>query len=162
MDTIKAIFIAPQCAPQWIDLPKSEPEHYNNVRALVGGIIDVVSLGEDGGRRIDAIINDEGLLHGLPPNVRHEGRLLVGNIVVTAERPFGDEGDSEYCDLPENALEVVNQWLAGGTRPGRFEYDIPPARVFFGKDFEKAMAGDIPPGPTVRIVSADVDKTSAS
>ena len=157
MDLIKAIFVAPACDPQWIMIPKDEKPHYEMVRALVGGIIDCVSLGSDEGSSIFAIINDEGLLQGLPPNIREQnGRLLVGNIVVTAEKHDG-EGNSEYVGLPENALTVVKNWLSQTQRPGSFQYDIPPARVLTGDDFEKAMRGEIPAQRPVGIVGFTSD-----
>lgn len=153
--TIKAIFIPPACDPQWIEVPAQERAHYETVRGLVGGIIDTVGFGDypqDERLRVYAVVNDEGLLVGLPPNLRTpDGKLLVGNVVITAERVMSD-GDSRQDDLPDDAMDFVRRWIAQCERPGRFEYDVPPAQVLTGDDLRKAINGDIPPSRPVGIV----------
>jgi hypothetical protein len=112
---INVIYLLPQCEPREI-LISSGPnkETYNSLKTLVGGILDVIYLGDG----LDGFINDEGLLMGLPPNVYTEtGALLVGPIVFTRT---DDEG--ETVSVKPQDLQTVKDWLAGCQRPGRFDY----------------------------------------
>lgn len=57
---------------------------------MVGGLIDVVSLDED----IDIIVNDEGLLKQMKPNIMHpqaeDSQFLVGNCVFVSHNADGE------------------------------------------------------------------------
>jgi hypothetical protein len=160
METVKAIFIAPQCDPAWLPIPAEERAHYEALRSLVGGGIETVGLGEivtvaGNAVHIYAVIHGEGLLVGLPPNIKeNSGMLLAGNVVVVAEMT-DSEGDTKYVDLPEDALEIVTNWLKANERPGRFDYKVPPPQILGGEDFDKYMRGEITLEKQVRVLGVD-------
>lgn len=156
---MRTIFIPPNCAPQWLDVPGEGQAFYYNERALVGGLIDIGSLGEIPGTNVNAyvVFNDEGLLFNLPPNLRTEtGVLLGGNLLVVGERWNEKDRDTETCDLPESAMEFVRNWLASGKRCVAVSYDIPPATIVSGDEADAILRGEkpMPERPPVR-VSAD-------
>jgi hypothetical protein len=126
---MKVLFIAPQASPKVLLL---EDLKLHNLQALVGGLIEIVGIGEsDSGNTIYAVVNEEGLLHGMPPNrlVRDGDRSvsLVGNIVIV-----GSDGEGEFVELTSvecsRLRELVNKhWQK---HPGT-EYDIPMPTVTF-------------------------------
>lgn len=70
---------------------------YKVIQGLVGGCFDLVPVpSPDGnGRTLALYVHDEGLLIGLPPNIRHpgdpRGSILVGPIVVSCADDEGEE-----------------------------------------------------------------------
>lgn len=64
---------------------------------LVGGYIETIRVAVDAA----LIVNEEGLLRGLPYNITFCGAQLVGPVVMV-----GIEGD-EFTDLPEAAVKSL-------------------------------------------------------
>jgi len=63
------------------EVPSEMPASLDAMQAIVGGYIEMVPLNED--RTLFAVVNEEGLLKGLPLN-RYSGRLgFVGTFFVT-------------------------------------------------------------------------------
>jgi hypothetical protein len=137
----RCILIAPCCSPFEIELNAND---FHQLQAAVGGGFAVSMLVE----KLAVMYHDEGLIVGLPANVKtSSGALLVGNLLVTRTNDAGDSIDT----TPED-MSFVKRWLERDcSRPGLFEYDIPPMRVF--TDREAAAAAGA--GPSPRIVSVD-------
>lgn len=111
------ICIPPGCEPRVVTIG----DGYENLQALVGGTLDAGLLAEN----LSVMFHDEGLLLGLPPNVRtNTGTLLVGTLVVIRCDDDGDEIDTTDADLA-----TTRAWLAESKRVGAFDYDVPPAQV---------------------------------
>jgi len=99
--------------------PGQDPErteveslNYKVMQGLVGGCFDLVRIpSPDGDERTLALyVNDEGLLIGLPPNIRHphdpRGSILVGPIVVSCADEEGEE-----VPMSEGELDLVDLLL---------------------------------------------------
>ena len=87
-----AIYKAPGCAPEVIDIP-------NTLEALqekVGGYIETVTFATDA----CIICNEEGRLMGLPYNCDLLGVTFVGPILIV-----GIDGE-EFAGLPEDMLHM--------------------------------------------------------
>lgn len=87
-----AIYKAPGCAPEVIDIP-------NTLEALqekVGGYIETVTFATDA----CIICNEEGRLMGLPYNCNLLGVSFVGPILIV-----GMDGE-EFASLPEDMLHM--------------------------------------------------------
>lgn len=99
---MKAIRFIPGKSPELIEVE-------NTLTALqeqVGGHIEVLSLG----RKVVAILNEEGLLLGLPYNGNFGPHAIFGTILVV-----GVDGE-DFCDVPQN-VEVLME------RPMRWPED---------------------------------------
>lgn len=80
-----------------------------NYQKLVGGPIDIVSIGRC--RKILPyniifVVNDVGLLIGLKPNIMHGLNYLAGNIVVAKTNSPG-----EFIDLTKEDIKLANAYL---------------------------------------------------
>lgn len=99
-DRIKVIIKEPYAEPY-------ETEIDNTLEALqeiVGGYIEVIGFAED----TLIVLNEEGKLDGLAPNVFFHGDTLVGTIV------FIGEDDEYFSDVPDGTLEKINELKVGG------------------------------------------------
>lgn len=89
---------------------------YKVIQGLVGGCFDLVRIpSPDGDERMMALyVHDEGLLIGLPPNIRHPGdprhSLLVGPIVVSCSDEEGEE--VQMTDAEMEMAELLLKELA--------------------------------------------------
>ena len=156
METTKALIIPPGGDAAWIDLPKDGQRRYQAERAIIGGILTSLAFGEfplpDGSEcDVYGMVHDEGLLIGLPPNVRTDtGQLLVGNIIIGAMRWNKEADDSVYCDVPQEAFVWIDRWLKERcTRPGKFDYEIGMPIILGGDEALAVMKGEAPP-PIIR------------
>ena len=65
---------------------------YESMQKAVGGYIEAVTLHEDKNHEITLWLNEEGKIHGLPPNfylIEQSGRVLdiiVGDVLITATK----------------------------------------------------------------------------
>lgn len=87
-----AIYKAPGCAPEVIDIP-------NTLEALqekVGGYIETVTFATDAA----IICNEEGRLMGLPYNCNLLGVSFVGPILIV-----GVDGE-EFTGIPDDMLHM--------------------------------------------------------
>ena len=102
MDTIRVIRLLPGQPPELADIPKG----LEALQKEVGGYIDVLGLKPG----VDAIVNDEGLLDGLPFNrmlpSSYGKRMvpLVGPIIIAAH---DDEGETVSLTTAQ-----VAEWMA--------------------------------------------------
>ena len=88
-DTIRAVRIEVGQEPEIVFIEKS----LEALQKEVGGLIELVSLDP----KIDAFVNEEGLLQGLPfnrylPTTYGGGRLIpvVGNVIIVSHDAEGD------------------------------------------------------------------------
>lgn len=91
------------CLPQ----PATIPEDANVLRWLqqaVDGYIEAVTIFD----KLVVICNEEGRLRGLPYNCDIFAHRFVGDLVFV-----GVDGE-EFTDVPEGALEVVDQLIYQG------------------------------------------------
>jgi hypothetical protein len=110
-DTVRVILVHPQTKPHFVTITNG----YHDLQALVGGILSASHLHED----LAVFYNDEGLLLGLPPNVKTAtGALLTGSLVVARE-----DAEGETIDATEPDMDLVLKWLDQCERPGQFLYD---------------------------------------
>lgn len=72
---------------------------------IVGGYIEVMPLIE----RLVLIVNEEGKLKGLEPNIYVNGDCLVGTVIVTAV-----DGE-EFRSLTVHEIQAVRSWLLNET-----------------------------------------------
>lgn len=72
---------------------------------IVGGYIEVMPLTE----RLVLIVNEEGKLKGLEPNMYVNGDCLVGTVIVTAV-----DGE-EFRSLTVHEIQAVRSWLLNET-----------------------------------------------
>jgi hypothetical protein len=140
---IRSIIISPQCAPHTL---RYMANNYEQTQALVGGVFNTSHL--EGGLYVT--YHDEGLLIGLPPNVRNERALLVGTLVVNR---MNDEGDN--IDTTIEDFVTVKKWLAQCERPGHFEYDIPGPVITSFKSVDEMLAAERKALDAPRIVGMD-------
>lgn len=83
----------------------------NDLHALqkeVGGYIQFVPLATDFG----FILNEEGKLLGLEPNVFFGSDLIVGTLLGV-----GLSGE-EFCDVSRLAVDMIKRWLNQEEMPG--------------------------------------------
>lgn len=143
MKAVRVIFIPPGAAPRFFYYDAND---YTQSQALVGGIISSSALSDN----LYVTFNDEGLLIGLPPNVKTPtGVLLVGNLIVSRV----DDKETRMIDVTGDDMETVKRWL-DASRTFTACYDVPEPQMFFGTD-----AGDIakqaaaaPPMPPTRYI----------
>lgn len=86
------------------DKPAELREIQNTLEALqsaVGGYIEVLRFAED----CAIIVNEEGKLQNLPPNMWLCGDVLCGNVVFV-----GVVGD-EFCGLSDFLVEILSGWI---------------------------------------------------
>lgn len=98
----KALLIKAEGDAQILNLPESDS--LSVLQESVGGWIDVVRHRSFG---IVAYVNDEGLIHGLRPNVSATllfGQLLVGDVVLVGSLNSDGEYDGDNHDLPYEFL----------------------------------------------------------
>lgn len=88
---------------------KDELESYQRE---VEGYIEFVHIPSFHERGISVIVNDEGLLLGLPANIYYEvdgkpfeDEILVGNVLFTGTR-IGKDG-MECCDLTDEQVKFI-------------------------------------------------------
>lgn len=86
MENVKVIVKYPGKDPEELVIP-NELEEFQR---LVGGYIETLPIAAD----MLAIVNEEGKLRGMEPNMIVNGDLLVGPVVLV-----GVNG-AEFCDVP--------------------------------------------------------------
>lgn len=98
MGFITAVVIKP--------MQKAEIKQISNdletLQALVEGYIETVNLGAG----IYVVLNEEGKLEGLAPNLVIGNDILVGNVIFTASN-----GEGDFVDLQEHQLETLRKHL---------------------------------------------------
>lgn len=80
-----------------------------NYQKLVGGYIDVVSIGRYRNilpNNMVFVVNDVGLLLGLKANIMHGLNYIAGNIVVAKTNSLG-----EFVDLTKEDIKLANAYL---------------------------------------------------
>lgn len=86
---------------------KDISEQNDSIYGFLGGYFDVVRMGRDACMLVD----DEGLLKGLQPNMiamMISGYpMLVGTALIVGTRP-GPDGD-EFCDAPERFVKFARE-----------------------------------------------------
>jgi len=112
-DTIRVYVLNPgaeRALP--LDLPTNKKGvcNYHDLQALVGGMLDAVRLDP----HLALYCNDEGLLVGMPPNVRTDnGTILVGTLVLSR-----CDDDGETVSATDDDLATLNAFLSDKcTRP---------------------------------------------
>ena len=88
-DKIRVIVKNPGEAPEEREVPNTLAA----LQALVGGYIEAVALARDA----VILVNEEGKLRGLEPNVMLMGDVLVGPLVIVGVR------GEEFADVPPAA-----------------------------------------------------------
>lgn len=82
-------------------------EQNDSIHEHLGGYFEIVRLGQDA----CLLVDDEGLLKGLPPNMiamMISGYpMLVGTALILGTRP-GNDGD-EFCDAPERFVQFARE-----------------------------------------------------
>lgn len=68
------------------------------LQSIVGGYIEVVSMGEG----IALVLNEEGKLDGLPTNFGLGRDVIVGNVLFVA---CGNDG--EFTDLTDLQIDII-------------------------------------------------------
>jgi len=83
----------------WITPNKGASFDLDEMQSLVGGYIEFVTLDQEG---LILCINEEGKLHGLPPNLLatayvapylREGDYIAGPAILLTRKESGDEED---------------------------------------------------------------------
>ena len=74
-------------------------------QSLVGGHIDVVSIGDN----IEVILNDEGKLIGLEPNLIYYSDIIVGDVVFIAVDDFNE--DEDFTSLSDIQIKKVHEYI---------------------------------------------------
>jgi hypothetical protein len=104
--TVRAVTILPG---QPACLVENFDASLEGLQAFVGGWIEIVHLG---GRTV-AVINEEGLLDGLPWNVElNPGQPLAGPVVLLREDDEGEFTSMSAALACVCALEIANHRLA--------------------------------------------------
>jgi hypothetical protein len=98
---MKALRVLPNQEPVEIDISGS----LESLQKEVGGYIDVVRLDAE----VDAFVNDEGLLVGLPYNRKVGQHHLVGPIVILSH-----DGEGESKGLTDAQVAEWKQYFALG------------------------------------------------
>ena len=99
MEDVKVIVKHPDKDPEELVIP-NELEAFQR---LVGGYIETLPIAAD----MLAIVNEEGKLRGLEPNMIVNGELLVGPVVFA-----GVDGE-DLCDVPVG-LDRIGFMFRGG------------------------------------------------
>lgn len=76
-----------------------------NLQKIVDGYIEVLEIRPG----LDILVNEEGKLRSLTPNLRLPGDVLVGTIIVIGSK------DDEFTDVPltfESWKAMVDKWRA--------------------------------------------------
>lgn len=97
MEKVKVVVVKPNEKPYVASIE----EKLESYQKIVGGLIDVVSLDDE----IDIVINDEGLLLQMKPNIMHphsDECLLVGNCVFV-----GHDGEGNFISLTREQISRV-------------------------------------------------------
>lgn len=78
----------------------------DSLQKIVGGYIEVVTIGEDSaGNKLAIICNEEGKLQGLPPNRLIRGfDMMVGNFLIVSYDRAGNE-----VSLPDHDCKVLKE-----------------------------------------------------
>lgn len=109
--SMKAIKIEPsgEIGPVTIT-GQSIEEQNDSIHEHLGGHFDIVRMGS----AACMLVDDEGLLKGLPPNplamMIAEYPILVGPALIVGTRP-GPDGD-EFCDAPERFEKFADEIIA--------------------------------------------------
>lgn len=99
-------------------LPDDQDKALASVQRMVKGYVGVVRVSAD----TFALVNDDGLVHGLPPNLHASGVLypgqLVGAVVITGSTPEGDLADVPTRWIDQFGVDPATQVAApdGGKR----------------------------------------------
>ena len=103
---MKAIKIEPDADIREVEITGTTIEAQNDsIHEYLGGYFDIVRMGRDACMLVD----DEGLLKGLPLNplaMTVTGcPTLVGTALIVGTRP-GEDGE-EFCDVPERFIKIA-------------------------------------------------------
>lgn len=102
-EMLKGIVVQPK-GDEYRIYPKAEiPNELERFQRIVGGYIEIVQLGNG----IVMVLNEEGKLMGLPPNIHIGHDILVGVVIFV-----GVEGE-EFRSLTEEERRDVLEWLEG-------------------------------------------------
>ncbi|MDT0149994.1 DUF3846 domain-containing protein [Priestia aryabhattai] len=97
MDKIKGLLIKVGEKPETVEIDNTLQE----LQGIVGGYIETLFLKQD--RSIVMILNEEGKLEGLEPNIDFRNDVVVGNVIVLGT----DIENGEFRSLTEEEdLEV--------------------------------------------------------
>ena len=92
---MKAIYKAPGCMPEAVDIPN----RLKDLQSAVGGYIEAVTIAEDA----VLLCNEEGRLLRLPHNVRFLGEDFVGPILIVG----ADNKSGEFTDLSPVGMNLL-------------------------------------------------------
>ena len=103
---MRAIKIEPDADIREVEITGTTIEAKNDsIHEYLGGYFDIVRMGRDACMLVD----DEGLLKGLPINLLAMTisgyPTLVGAALIVGTRP-GEDGD-EFCDVPERFIKLA-------------------------------------------------------
>ena len=103
---MKAIKIEPDADIREVEITGTTIEAQNDsIHEYLGGYFDIVRMGRDA----CVLVDDEGLLKGLPINLLammiSGYPTLVGTALIVGTRQ-GDDGD-EFCDAPERFIKLA-------------------------------------------------------
>ena len=96
-DRIRVIVKNPGEAPEEREVPNT----LEALQALVGGYIEAVPLARDA----VILVNEEGKLRGMAPNVMYFDEVLVGPVVLVGVR------GEEFVDVPPAAMIMARSRL---------------------------------------------------
>lgn len=100
MTNLRVIILHPKQAPE----VKEVPNALESLQSIVGGYIESVRLKADGFKYV-VLVNEEGKLKGLQPNLVWMGDVLVGPAVFTKS---DDEG--AFVSLDDDDVVRVKTW----------------------------------------------------
>ena len=106
--SMKAIKIEPDSSLGVVEIAGDTISKQNDsIHTYLGGYFDIVRLGQDA----CLLVDDEGLLKGLQPNLLAMMiagyPMLVGTALIVGTRP-GPDGD-KFCDAPERFVKLADQ-----------------------------------------------------
>lgn len=93
---IKVVYKKPNELPIILEVDNT----LEKFQELVGGYIEVVAAKEDAS--IIAIVNEEGKLEGLKPNIWIGNELIVGNVVFVK-----NSDDGEFHSLTDDMIKEI-------------------------------------------------------
>ena len=105
--SMRAIKIEPDSGIEVVEIKGDDVSAQNDsIHDYLGGYFDIVRMGRDACMLVD----DEGLLKGLPQNMLammiSGYPMLVGTALIVGTRS-GPEGD-EFCDAPERFVKLAD------------------------------------------------------
>ncbi|MTI95207.1 MAG: DUF3846 domain-containing protein [Firmicutes bacterium] len=100
-ESIKVVYLPVNDSPQVREIPNT----LETLQKAVDGYIEAVTL-KLGHHNYTILVNEEGRLKGLSPNLYHKTGVLVGNALFTKSNSYGD-----FVSLDDDDVHLVKEWI---------------------------------------------------